>query len=293
MNCTIPILTGIVICTSFAAQADETIVTLETDLGRIDATLHTPTGDPAPVVLLLHGFTGSRDELPIPSVDEGVFTRTARLLGEAGYASLRIDFRGSGTSGGDWADTTFSGQIADAVAAIDWLQDQESVDGDRLAVLGWSQGGLVAAHAAAQAADHVDSLILWNPVTVPVGNYTNIFGAEPLFEAIAADADDLVTLTLPWGVETDLRGGFFDEMLTTGTAGAVAQFDGPMQVFMGTQDTVITPQPGAGEMLIAYHEGIEELHVFEMDHVFNVFTDTQTLDRQMMPEVLRWLESTL
>lgn len=86
------------------AQAAEEVVSILVDGQMIKATLETPDGTaaPAPVVLMLHGFTGSRDELPVKDTDEGVFSRTARQLAENGFASLRIDFRGSGESEGAW-----------------------------------------------------------------------------------------------------------------------------------------------------------------------------------------------
>ena len=101
-----------------AALADEAIVTIPSEGSELVATLQTPDGDPAPVVLLLHGFTGVRDELKTDAVPDGVFAYTADKLEEAGLASLRVDFRGSGESTADlsFADTTFEGQIADALA---------------------------------------------------------------------------------------------------------------------------------------------------------------------------------
>lgn len=103
------------------ANAREQTVQIATDRGNIVGTLATPDGPPAPVVLLLHTFTGMRDELPVAATGEGAFARTARALKKAGYASLRIDFLGSGDSDGAWEDTTISGQIADALEAVRWL----------------------------------------------------------------------------------------------------------------------------------------------------------------------------
>lgn len=284
---------GMALVLAGPALAAEEEIRIGLEGSHIVGTLQTPEGGAAPVVLMLHGFTGTRDELLIEGTEEGVFARTARHLEEAGYASLRIDFRGSGDSDGDWADTTFSGQVADALEAIDWLKGSDEVDAERLAVLGWSQGGLVAAHVAAAAPEDVDALILWAPATAPAANFVNIFGPEATFAAIAAEAGEEITLSLPWGVDTTLKGAFFDEMLTMHAGAAVAGYDGPMQVFMGLNDTTILPQPGAGEMLLRYHDGPEELHELEMDHVFNVFTGPETLDGEMIPKVVAFLRQTL
>jgi dienelactone hydrolase len=57
---------------------------------RVTGTLCLPQGAPAPVVLMLHGFTGSRDEMAVTGTGEGVFSRSARRLAQHGLASLRI-----------------------------------------------------------------------------------------------------------------------------------------------------------------------------------------------------------
>jgi hypothetical protein len=89
------------------ALAAEKTISFEVGGEKVVGTMNLPDGvEKPPVILLLHGFTGSRDELEIPSVKEGVFARAARMWAENGIASLRIDFRNSGDSDGDFADTT-------------------------------------------------------------------------------------------------------------------------------------------------------------------------------------------
>lgn len=286
---------SIAACTALFASplaAEETTISFDVDGAKVVGTLEVPDGEPAPVVLLLHGFTGSRDELPVANTDEGVFSRTARQLAEAGFASLRIDFRGSGESGMAWADTTFSGQIADAMEAIDWLGEQSTVDGSRLAVLGWSQGGLVASHAAQQHPE-VDTLMLWAPVVHPLHTYEALLGAETVATALAASPDEEIIATLPWGAETVLKAKFYQEMAVTSPIAALAGFDGPVKVIVGSNDTVVAPQPASGEVLLKYHEGPEDLTVFETDHVWDAFTGPMVLDDKMIPTTVAWLKEHL
>ncbi|GAB5507545.1 MAG: alpha/beta fold hydrolase [Rhizobiaceae bacterium] len=278
---------------TFAAQAAETVVTIGTDKGNVVGTLETPDAAGAPVILLLHGFTGTRDELPVNETDEGVFSRTARLLAEAGYASLRIDFRGSGDSDGKWEDTTFSGQIADAVAAIDWLKAHSDVDGSKLGIIGWSQGGLVASHAAAARAEDVDAVVLWAPAVFPLHNFEPLVGADTLAAALVAEPDEAFTFKLPWGVDTTLKASFFHELATTSTVGAVSDYDGPLKVIVGTKDTVVAPQPALGEVLMTYHDGEESLSVIDSDHVWNAFIGPQTIDGEMVPMSVEWFAAHL
>ncbi|MEM6463541.1 MAG: alpha/beta fold hydrolase [Pseudomonadota bacterium] len=278
--------------TAGLAAAKEMRVSIPVDGQAVIGTLETPDGAtaPAPVVLMLHGFTGTRDELPVKDTEDGVFKRTARELSNNGYASLRIDFRGSGESEGQWEDTTFSGQIKDAVAAIDWLRENPEVDGSRISVLGWSQGGLVATHAIA-ARPEVTSAILWAPVTNPLATYSGILGADTVNKAIAGDAQTLHTVTLPWGVDTTLKGAFYHELPTTSPAAAAAAYPGPLMVIVGSRDTTVAPQPAAGQILLDYHPGEEQLVLFDTDHVWDAFSGPTTLDEKMIPTTLGWLNA--
>ncbi|MEX3011098.1 alpha/beta hydrolase [Hoeflea sp. TYP-13] len=284
---------ALLVLTASAAigYAAEKNVLFRVDGQTVVGTLETPdqAEKPAPVVLMLHGFTGSRDELPVKDTEEGVFSRTARQLAENGYASLRIDFRGSGQSGGKWEDTTFSGQIKDAIAAIDWLKTSPDVDGDNISVLGWSQGGLVATHAVAERPE-VKSTILWAPATNPLATFTALFGSETVMNAIAGAPETPHTVKLPWGVDTTLKGAFYQELPTTSPAAALSRYPGPVMVIVGSKDTLVTPQPAAGQVLLNYHDGKESLVVFDTDHVWDAFSGPDTLDNKMIPTTLKWLE---
>ncbi|MEZ2221661.1 alpha/beta hydrolase family protein [Rhizobium sp. RCC_161_2] len=274
---------------SFASAA-ETKVSFSVDGQKVIGTLATIDSNPkAPVVVMFHGFSGSRDELPIKDTKDGVFSRSARLLAESGYASLRIDFRGSGESDGKWADTTFSGQIKDGIAAVDWLTASDKVDGSRISILGWSQGGLVGAHVA-RARPEVKSVTLWAPVVTPLYTYGNLLGAENVAKGLTSPPDTEITARLPWGVDTTLKASFFKEMPTTSPIAAIAHYPGPLQVIVGSKDTTVTPQPASGQVLLDYHDGEERLDVFDMDHVFNAFTGPQTIDSHLVPATLEWLK---
>ncbi|MEL6234231.1 MAG: alpha/beta fold hydrolase [Pseudomonadota bacterium] len=270
------------------ATAGATEVTVQLDQAGtpIIGTLTLPAGAPAPAVLLLHGFTGTRDETPVRGTGEGVLERTARHLADAGFASLRIDFRGSGDSGMDWADTTFSTQIADATLALAWLADDPRVDGRDLSLLGWSQGGLVAAHAARGRAD-LAALILWAPVVDPMDTYARIFGQTRLAEALTLPADRLVAS--PPGGPPALRAAFFHELPETSMAAALAQYPGPTLVIMALRDGLIGPQPEIGARLLRSHSGPSALEVLDTDHAWGAAEGPEMLDTRLLPATLAWL----
>lgn len=270
------------LCSTFAAIAaaanamSEEVVTFSANGQEVVGTLARPDGDPAPVVLMLHGFTGSRDELQTEAVPEGVFARSAKALADAGMASLRIDFRGSGDSTADlsFADTTFEGQVSDALAALEYLETLDQVHSDDIYLIGWSQGGLVGT-AVAGRSDALDAVALWAAPADPESTFGTLLDAATMEKALAGDPDEAVKVTLSW-TEIELKRGFFEGIQTFDPVKEISAYSGPLLVVQGSADTTVTPENA--DMLIAAHEGPEQLWVAEMDHVFNIFATNETLD---------------
>ena len=92
-----------------------------------------------PAVLMLHGFGSSSDEVG------NMYLHEAQQLALRGYASLRIDFAGSGLNPQPFTANTFDGMVADSTAALDWLIARRNTDDARIGVLGFSLGGKLVA----------------------------------------------------------------------------------------------------------------------------------------------------
>lgn len=272
------VLAAVAAVLPLAAMAGEERVELTSQGQPLIGTLRLPEGAPAPVVLMLHGFTGTRDELATEAVPEGVFARTAAALEDKGFASLRIDMRGSGESLADmsYAETTFETQIADALAALDWLSGSGRVAGEDVYLIGWSQGGLVAA-AAAGRSGLPDAVALWNAVGDTKATYGGILGSETMAAGMAAAPGQAVTATLPWGAEVVLNGAFFDGIENHDATAEIAAYTGPLLVAQGSADTTVLPENA--DAYLAAHEGPEELYTAPMDHSFNIFVDDAELTR--------------
>ncbi len=270
-------------------SVSESDVSFSSQGQTVVGTLAMPDSEgPVPVVLLLHGFTGTRQELPVVGTEDTMFSRAARWLGERGVASLRIDFRGSGDSEGAWEDTTFSGQIADASAALDYLETLEGIDSGRASILGLSQGGLVGAAAAGRDA-RVSNLVLWSAVSNPVMSYGILLGYDNLLAGAAA-GDELMTIELPWGAETSLRGPFFEDIFLVDPVAEIASYAGPLLVVNGARDTTVTPQPHAGQVFLDYHDGAEALVLLDGDHIFDVLAGVTEAIDEALAYSLAWLQ---
>lgn len=270
-------LVGVLSAPAMGLAAEKT-VQFTVDGQKVVGTLALPDGVTAPpAVLLLHGFTGSRDELEIPAVKEGIFRRAARIWAAQGIASLRIDFRGNGDSEGAFADMTLDGQVKDALAALDFLAAEGEVDKDRIALVGWSMGGAVGAIVAGRTKQKLTSVSLWAPGTNMPASIALLFGADLVKQGLAS-GDRPVTAKLPWGAEVSLKSGFFQSLYAIDPVAEIARYKGPLLVAVGTKDDVVFPQPIAGQVLLDNHDGPEELWVQPMDHAFNAFEGVEMVD---------------
>lgn len=254
-------------------------------------TLPEPVYDEVPALLMLHGFTGQKNEMGVAGTEEAMFEMAARIFAEHGIASLRIDFRGSGDSDGLWKDTTFSSQISDAQAAISYLETIPQVDPTRIGVLGFSQGGLVAACTAARDW-RIETAILWAPVASPAFTYSQILGAETVLEALTIDPDETIDATLPWGAVTTLKKPFYNELFLIDPVAEIASYFGPLMVVIGLNDDVVFPQPHAGQIFIDNHFGWRKFVQLETDHMFGIFSGPEILVEAVY-EAIDWVYLTM
>src|ERR1700755_2211152 len=82
---------------------------------KLAALLDRPAGTPVAFALFAHCFTCGKDILAAKRIAEGLTKR--------GIAVLRFDFTGLGASAGEFANTTFSSNVADLVAAAKHLRE--------------------------------------------------------------------------------------------------------------------------------------------------------------------------
>ncbi|MFG3438821.1 alpha/beta hydrolase family protein [Nonomuraea sp. NPDC047897] len=131
-----------------AGVAPTTTVTIPARDGLpLDGYLVTPSGPaarPYPTVLLVHGGPWSRDTWGL--------SPEAQWLAACGYASLRVNFRGSegyGTRFLDLGRADWGGGMQDDLEdAVRWAVAEGHADPGRVAVMGQSYGGYAALMAA-------------------------------------------------------------------------------------------------------------------------------------------------
>jgi hypothetical protein len=135
------------------------VAVLENKGQKIFGVLHMPLDQskPVPAVLICHGLAGHK------TGKYRLYVTLAKMLASVGIAALRVDFRGSGDSEGEFQEMTVQSTLSDALVSMEWLAKNPRIDANRLGVFGRSFGGSVAVMTAS-AYQNVKSIALWAPV---------------------------------------------------------------------------------------------------------------------------------
>src|SRR5256885_16382156 len=103
------------------------------------ARLDAPVGPPLAYAIFAHCFTCSKESKAATAI--------SAALAEKGFAVLRFDFTGLGGSEGDFANTNFSSNVDDLVAAADFLRREHRAPA---LLVGHSLGGTAVLAAASR-----------------------------------------------------------------------------------------------------------------------------------------------
>ena len=250
--------------TELTAEVDGAPVataTLDQDLGSPDVTMteiaddgvlgqfYVPPGEgPFPAVIVLSGSGG------------GVTARRPKVFASHGYAVLSLPYFNytSPIDGTALPSTAVELPLEYFGKAIDWLQDQPSVDPDRIGIYGTSLGGQVAMLVGARYPE-IKSVIAIAPPTVtwddgagkssfsfkgkPVP-FATTFGvenaAQPFYDAVAAGQDFRPTIP---GVVAKAKA----DPETAAAIIPVEEINGSVLIVSGTNDTQL-PSVVYGEL---------------------------------------------
>lgn len=185
--------------------------------GRLD----TPDGATRAWALFAHCFTCSKDTKAAAYI--------AQALARAGYAVLRFDFTGLGDSEGDFADTNFSSNVEDLIAAAGWLRDQH---GPATLLIGHSLGGAAVLAATECIADARAVVTLGAPFDP--AHVAHQFG--PSLQAIEADGQAQVHLG---GRPFTIRRSFIDDINSQAQEQRIRELRRPLLVMHSPVDSVV------------------------------------------------------
>lgn len=207
--------------------------------GRLDR----PAGRPLAFGLFAHCFTCSKDVFAAQRIATG--------LAERGIAVLRFDFTGLGNSQGDFGNTNFSSNIADLVAAADFLRANHQAP---QLLIGHSLGGAAVRFAAVKI-----------PECVGVATLNAPFDPQHVRHLFAGSLDTIqregaATVTLA-GRSFTLRKDFVDDLMTHAPAETLRQLKRALLIFHGTADKIV----GMENARLAYEAALHPKSFIALD----------------------------
>ena len=134
-------------------------ITIESGDVELAGTFTRPDGEgPFPAALLIAGSGPLDRDGDHPKLPLSVSKDLARILTEEGWASVRFDKRGIGSSTGDYLSTGLHEEFADAEAALTWLLGRTDVG--PVVVIGHSVGALCAAEMSTHHPELAGAVLL-------------------------------------------------------------------------------------------------------------------------------------
>lgn len=193
-----------------------------TDGLKIAGLLESPDQTPVGYVLFAHCFTCGKDVVAA--------SRIARALVARGFAVLRFDFTGLGSSDGDFANSNFSSNVTDLVLAADYLRDHYQAP---TLLIGHSLGG-AAVLAAAEKIPEAKGLVTIGAPSDP----------EHVTKQFAADIDKITEQGL---AEVQLAGRsftiqkqFLDDLADQNQGEKIAKLKKALLIFHSPVDATVS-----------------------------------------------------
>lgn len=178
-------------------------------------------GEPEAYVLFAHCFTCSKNLKAVGNI--------ARSLTDEGFAVFRFDFTGLGESEGDFANTNFSSNIEDLIAAADFMGSEFSAPD---ILVGHSLGGA----AVLQAAHQIESCKAVATIAAPSSPEHVIKNFAPKLDEIEEKGEAEVTLA---GRPFKIKKQFLDDLEKTNMDNRIRNLKRALLVFHSPLDNTV------------------------------------------------------
>ena len=211
---------------------------------------------PKGIAIFAHCFTCSKD---LPAT-----TRISRELAKKGFAVLRFDFTGLGSSDGDFANTNFSSNVEDLVAAAEHIRN---TIGEPDILIGHSLGG-AAVLAAASKLPKLKGIVTIAAPSDPE-HISGLLSGN--IDAIEADGEATVNLA---GREFTIKKHFLDDIRSQNVLESLRKFRGSILIMHAPGDQTVSIDH-AGEIYSAARHPKSFLSLADADHLLTRPADSE------------------
>jgi putative redox protein len=204
---------------------------------RLAARLDMPLNEkPTAFAIFAHCFTCTKNFNAVVNID--------RALASHGIAVLRFDFTGLGESEGDFAETGFSTNVADLVAAAEYLRG--AFEPPRL-LIGHSLGGAAVIHAAQK----IPSVGAVSTIAAPaeLGGLLRYVEERDL-EKLEDGGETSIKIE---GKDFRVKKQFLDDLEQSSMEAAVHALRRPLLIFHSPADKVVSIDNAAKIFMAARH----------------------------------------
>jgi putative redox protein len=208
---------------------------LNADGQRLAGLIDLPAGEVRAYALFAHCFTCGKDV--------HAARRIAAGLTALGIGVLRFDFTGLGSSEGEFANTTFSSNVADLIAAADQLRKVKQAPA---ILIGHSLGG-AAVLAAAAAVPEARAVVT---IAAPSDPAHVVGLIKDRLAQIAADGEVDVTLA---GRPFRIRRAFLDDVAEQNLSERIAALRKALLIFHSPTDDIVGIDNASRIFLAARH----------------------------------------
>ncbi len=198
--------------------------------------------------LFAHCFTCNKNLIAVKNI--------SKALTSNGFAVLRFDFTGLGESEGDFSDTNFSGNVADLVAAADYLREAHEAP---TLLIGHSLGGAAVIFAAAEIPE-VNAIATIGAPSNPV-HVKHLLKSG--LEEIEANGEAVVNLS---GRDFKIKKQFVDDLETKSLPETAKRLRKPLLIMHSPQDDTVDIK-NAEEIYVAAHHPKSFVSLDGADHL--------------------------
>lgn len=223
---------------------------------QLSGILELPEGPVSSHVLFAHCFTCTRNSLAA--------VRLGKALAALGFGVLRFDFTGLGESGGEFADSSFSGNVADLVAAADAMREAGRPPA---LLIGHSLGGAAVLAAAGRIPDAEAVATIGAPFDVE--HVTHLFagGLDELREKGEAEVSI-------GGRPFRMRQSFVDDLSAHDQGARIRALRKPLLILHSPQDTIV----GIDNATAIYKAALHPKSFISLDGADHLLTDRRDAD---------------